>query len=116
MSLGDESYDITVARGALSRVGELFSLDRRVFILTDSGVPAAYAATVAKACREATVFTVPEGEASKSLETFSLVLSKMVEAGLTRTDALVAVGGAANTKFAFDGSTSKPRFTRASSV
>lgn len=93
MNLGDDSYDITVARGALSRVRELFLLDRRVLVLTDSGVPAAYAAAVASACREATVLTVPEGEGTKSLDTLSLVLDRMIAAGLTRTDALVAVGG-----------------------
>lgn len=93
MNLSEKSYDITVERGALSRVRELFSLDRRVLVLTDSGVPATYAARVADASCEATIFTVPEGEGSKSLDTLGLVLSKMTEAGLTRTDALVAVGG-----------------------
>lgn len=93
MNLADESYDITVARGALSYVGSLFDLDRRVLILTDSGVPAAYAAAVAAACREATILTVAEGEGSKSLATLATVLDRMIEAGLTRTDALVAVGG-----------------------
>ncbi len=93
MNLQEHSYDITVARGALARIAELFSLDRRVLVLTDSGVPAAYAARVAAAAREATVVTVPEGEDSKSIETLALVLNKMIEAGLTRTDALVAVGG-----------------------
>ncbi len=93
MNLGEDSYDITVARGALGRASELFSLDRRVLVLTDSGVPAAYAARVADAAREATVLTVPEGEGSKSLDTLGALLSKMTEMGLTRTDALVAVGG-----------------------
>ena len=93
MNLNENSYDITVARGALDHVKDLLSLDRRVFILTDSGVPAAYATRVAAACRTATVFTVPEGEGSKSLDTLGAVLSRMTEAGLTRTDALVAVGG-----------------------
>lgn len=93
INLESGSYAITVARGALSDIGTLFSLDRRVLVLTDSGVPAEYAARAAAACREATVLTVPEGEGSKSLQTLSLVLSKMTEMGLTRTDALVAVGG-----------------------
>ena len=93
INLAENSYDITVARGAISRAAALFSLDRRVLVLTDSGVPSAYAKCVADACREATILTVPEGEGSKSLETLALVLSKMTETGLTRTDALVAVGG-----------------------
>ena len=47
LDLGERGYDITVERGALSRVGEIFSLGRRVLIVTDSGVPAVYAETVA---------------------------------------------------------------------
>ena len=46
VSLGEKSYDIHVERGALARVGELFPLDRRVLIVTDSGVPSAYAEAV----------------------------------------------------------------------
>ena len=34
----DGSYPITVARGALARVGSLFNLSRRVLIVTDEGV------------------------------------------------------------------------------
>ncbi len=44
------SYPIYLERGALSRVGELFSLSRRVLVVTDDGVPAEYAATVAAVC------------------------------------------------------------------
>ena len=86
-------YDITVERGALARAGELFDLFRRVLILTDDGVPASYVQTVAAQCATPTVVTLPQGEASKSLSSFELVLSRMLEAGFTRTDAVVAVGG-----------------------
>ena len=87
------SYDIHIGRGLLARVGELLSLDRRVLILTDSGVPAVYAQAVADACREPVIVTVPVGEGSKSIETFSSLISRLLEEGFTRTDALVAVGG-----------------------
>ena len=62
MHLGRDSYPITVESGALERVGELFSLRRRVLILTDSGVPAAYARTVAAACAEPHIVTLEPGE------------------------------------------------------
>lgn len=93
VELGDARYDITVERGALARVRELFRLDRRVLIVTDEGVPAAYAETVAAACRLPLILTVKQGEASKSLETLERLLTAMLEAGFTRTDAVVAVGG-----------------------
>lgn len=87
------SYDISLARGVLSRCGELLRLDRRVLIVTDDGVPKEYAAQVAAACRYPTVCTLPMGEATKSLSSLELLLSRMLEEGFTRTDAVVAVGG-----------------------
>ncbi len=87
------AYDILIRRGILSRVGEYIPLNRRVLILTDDGVPAAYAETVAAACAHPTVVTVPQGEGSKSIGTFEGICRRMLEAGFTRTDAVVAVGG-----------------------
>ncbi len=91
--LGDRGYDITVGSGALDRVGELFNLDRKVFILTDSGVPKEYSERVRVAAKNATVYTVQSGEGSKSIEVFGKVLEGMLNFGLTRSDAVVAVGG-----------------------
>ncbi len=93
MDLGKNSYDIIIERGALSRVGELLKLDRRVLVVTDDGVPADYAKTVAAACQSPVCVTVPQGEDSKSFATLSHLCSVMLENGFTRTDAVVAVGG-----------------------
>ncbi len=93
MHLGSDSYPITVESGALERVGELFSLRRRVLILTDSGVPAAYAQTVAAACAEPHIVTLEPGEHNKCPETWLSVLKTMLDADFDRGDAVVAVGG-----------------------
>ena len=87
------TYPVHVGRGLLEKVGELFSLDRRVFILTDTGVPARYAEAIRAACRESTVYTVPMGEGSKSLTVMEEALVAMLHFDLTRTDCVVAVGG-----------------------
>ena len=93
LDLGGRGYYITVGRGLLSHAGEYFNLDRRVFIVTDSGVPAEYASAIAECAREAKIVTVPMGEGSKSPEVFSYLLGEMLSFGLTRTDCAVAVGG-----------------------
>ena len=93
LDLGGRGYYITVGRGLLSHAGEYFNLDRRVFIVTDSGVPAEYASAIAECAREAKIVTVPMGEDSKSPEVFSYLLGEMLSFGLTRTDCAVAVGG-----------------------
>ncbi|MBQ8350690.1 MAG: 3-dehydroquinate synthase [Clostridia bacterium] len=86
-------YDIHIESGLLARAGELLPLDRRVLVLTDEGVPAAYAAAVCAQCKSPVLMTLPQGEGSKSLSRFEAVLSRMLEEGFTRTDAVVAVGG-----------------------
>ena len=93
MELGDSSYDIVLERGCLKKAGELLNLDRKVFILTDDGVPAQYAETVAGQCREPHIHTVAHGEGSKSFAVLEELLTKMLELGFTRGDCVCSVGG-----------------------
>ena len=93
VELGASSYDIELCRGALAHVGELINLDRKIMVVTDSGVPAEYAETVRNLAKEGYQVTVPEGEASKSFDTLQVILAAMLDAGFTRKDAVVAVGG-----------------------
>ena len=93
MELGDSSYDIVLERGCLKKAGELLNLDRKVFILTDDGVPAQYAQTVAERCREPHIYTVQQGEGSKSFAVLEAILTKMMELGFTRGDCVCSVGG-----------------------
>ena len=86
-------FHITIRRGALSEAGRYFKLDRKVLIVTDSGVPARYAQAVAACCAEPFTVTVPRGEGSKSFAGLELLLRAMLENGFTRTDCVVAVGG-----------------------
>ena len=91
--LGADSYDIVLERGSLARAGEYLNLRRRAMVVTDDGVPAAYAQTLAVQCQAASIVTRPQGEESKSFENFRLLLRAMLAAGLTRGDVAVAVGG-----------------------
>ena len=80
-------------RGILSRAGELLELNRRVFLVTDEGIPAEYVQKAAAGCAAPTVCTVPRGEGSKSVETWKRILEAMLAAGLTRNDCVLALGG-----------------------
>lgn len=93
IDLDCRGYDINIGRGLLSHAGEIFNLGRKVFIVTDTGVPEEYAKTVASHAENAKIVTVPAGEASKSIATYENLLLEMVSFGLTRTDCAVAVGG-----------------------
>ena len=93
LDLGADSYDIVIERDSLRKAGEYLDLGRKVLVLTDDGVPAEYAKTVARQAKDGFVFTVPQGEDSKSIPQFSGILSEMLRRGFSRKDAVVAVGG-----------------------
>lgn len=93
MNLGENSYDIVIERGILAQAGKHLNLNRRVLVVTDSGVPEIYAKTLASQCKTPVIYTVESGEESKSLETFEKLLHAMLENDFSRKDCVVAVGG-----------------------
>lgn len=84
---------IVIKRGALHHITDYLNLDRKVIVVTDDGVPAAYSDAVLNACREGYKFVFPHGEESKNFDTLQKILKTMLDHGFTRTDAVVAVGG-----------------------
>ena len=93
MNLGPNSYDILVERGLLQKAGQHLNLNRRVLVVTDTGVPEAYAQTIAGQCKESVICTVDMGENSKSLSVFGHLLQTMLDHNFSRKDCVVAVGG-----------------------
>ncbi len=93
VNLAEKGYDIIIEHGILDRAKEHLSLNRKVLIVTDSGVPKEYAEEVAKQCAEPFIVTVPQGEESKSFAMLETLCRKMLKEGFTRTDCALAVGG-----------------------
>lgn len=94
VSLGDRSYNIHIGRGIISSAAEIFSIgDSFAFIVTDEGVPEEYAKAVASGFKNSYIYTVAQGEGSKSLAVYGEILEKMLALGLTRGDVCIAVGG-----------------------
>ena len=93
MDLGPDSYDILIERGILAKAGQHLNLNRRVLIVTDTGVPEVYAKALAEQCRNSVICTVETGEGSKSLTVFGQLLQTMLEHNFSRKDCVVAVGG-----------------------
>lgn len=93
VELGQNSYDILIERGVLEQADRRLNLQRKVLVVTDSGVPQQYAAKVASLCAQAVAITVDEGEQSKSITVWETLLERMLAAHFTRADAVVAVGG-----------------------
>ncbi len=93
MNLGDRSYDIVIRRGVLNTAGELLNLNRNVLIVTDDGVPAVYAETVARQCKNPIIVTVKQGEDSKTFPVLEMLCRTMLKNNFNRKDCVVAVGG-----------------------
>ena len=92
MQLKSRSYDIILKAGCLANLHQFTNVaNRKVFVLTDSGVPAEYAQTVAAQCPDSTVYTIPRGEGSKCLKVYGQVLQAMLAFGMDRKDLLVSV-------------------------
>ena len=93
--LGKSSYDIEISRGAINLVADkIMKKDRKVCVVTDSGVPTEYAKKLLASLGDGAILHVfPEGEANKNFDTLQDVLRAMLEAGFTRSDAVVALGG-----------------------
>ncbi len=93
-------YDIRMEEGLLSHIGEHCAAvlrGRRVLLLTDETVARLYLDTATQALQAAgfavTPYVVPVGEDSKSTDTYLRVVSALAAGGLTRDDAVVALGG-----------------------
>lgn len=91
--LGALPDSIVLRRGAIADVGALCDLGRHVLVVTDDGVPAAYARAVADRCAVPVLHVIPAGEASKSAEQLANLHSALLKNGFTRGDCVVAVGG-----------------------
>ncbi len=87
------SYKVVVERGCLSTANEVFDLDRKCLILTDSGVPSKYVEAIASKCREQVTVTIPQGEDSKSIETYMDAMKVLLDNNFTRHDCVIAIGG-----------------------
>ena len=89
----EKGYDIIVGRGLLENADSYFDLNRKVLIISDSGVPREYTEKVRSRCKEASVIIFKQGEASKNIDTYQKCIEKAVECSLDRKSAIVAVGG-----------------------
>ena len=90
---GEKSYDVVVEKGALSKIGELLNLQRKVLLVTDDGVPQKYVQTVEKECENCVKICLKQGENSKNFDNFKLLLHTMLQNDFTRKDCVLALGG-----------------------
>jgi 5-deoxy-5-amino-3-dehydroquinate synthase len=92
VDLGDRTYSVVVGHGARSEAASLLpSTAKRIAIVTQSGIPADFIPDFPH--HQVTVHEIGVGEEHKSLATIQMLCSAFAQAGLTRHDVVVGVGG-----------------------
>ena len=97
---GDRGYEILLEKGIVKEAGDYIrkvTKATRAIVISDSNVFPIYGETVLASLRangfEASAFTFPAGEKSKTIDTVLSMTKAMSEAELTRADIAVALGG-----------------------
>lgn len=93
ITMKDKEYDVVIKHHALKEIDKYLDLNRKVLILTDSGVPKIYSEMIANKSKEAYIYVVPSGEKSKSFENYEKILDYLIKHSFSRTDVIVACGG-----------------------
>jgi 5-deoxy-5-amino-3-dehydroquinate synthase len=89
VALGDRSYEVLVGHGARHRLTEVLPIGvRRVAVVTQEAI-----GVVVDPGVEHRIWTIEEGEPAKTFETVEDLCRSWSRWGLTRGDAVVAVGG-----------------------
>jgi shikimate kinase/3-dehydroquinate synthase len=100
LALSQARYDVVVGEGLLARAGALLAPvlpQRRAVVLTDETVAPLHLATLLAGLAEtgftAHTVTVQPGERAKSLENYGAVMDQVLDFGIERQTALIALGG-----------------------
>jgi shikimate kinase/3-dehydroquinate synthase len=100
LSLSSGSYDVVVGDGLLARAGALLAPvlpQKRAVVVTDEAVGRLHLPALLQGLSE-TGFAVqqvvvPDGEKSKSLDTYAHVVDALLDFGVERRTAVIALGG-----------------------
>ena len=92
VDLGDRSYSVVVGHGVLSHAQNMIPTSaRRVAIVTQDGISAKYVPSFVNL--DVSTHIIGAGESHKTLSTIERLCREFSQAGLTRGDVIVAVGG-----------------------
>lgn len=100
VDLGKQSYDIIIQRGIRKDLGESvrkLTGAEKIAVITDDTVDCLYGPQLEETLRGAGLevgrIAIPAGEQSKNLSVLAKVYDRLSDFGLTRSDAIVTLGG-----------------------
>lgn len=100
VALGNRSYPILIGRNSLSSFGEVcrtFDVPTRIVVVADFNVARLYLRQLANALQHVgyhvVKIVIPHGEQQKSLRRVNAIITKLLDLGVGKQAALVALGG-----------------------
>ena len=99
ISLKDNSYDIFIENGIISKANEYIKevyKNKKVYIITDSNVEKLYLNQVIEVLKNDFIVdyvVIPAGEESKCLNVYASVIDSLLEKNIRRNELLIALGG-----------------------
>ncbi|MCR4945264.1 MAG: 3-dehydroquinate synthase [Clostridium sp.] len=100
VDLGENSYNISIEKGILSRLGEEIKKiynGEKIFIITDENVNKYYGEKVEKSLKDAGYLTkklvLKAGEETKSFNTLPKIYNELLDFKLTRKELIITLGG-----------------------
>ncbi len=88
-----KEYDVLIKRGLLKSIDSYLSNQDEYIIITDSNIPKDYIKYIQDKLKVIDVLIIPPGEKSKSMETASLLLNKLVDISAQRSIKIITLGG-----------------------
>ena len=93
IQLAERTSRIYIERDCRLHLEKYISLDCKVMVITDEGVPKQYHEEVLKQCKNGYLFVAKQGEETKSLEVYEQILQKLLALDFSRKDLIIAFGG-----------------------
>lgn len=98
----DKEYQVIIERGILNKASSVLGFDKKtckILIVTDDGIPVQYIDTLknniinTNSNNTVFIYTIKQGEESKSFANYSSILDYLIDNEFTRTDTVIALGG-----------------------
>lgn len=93
VNLKENSYKIIIGYNILKEISSYYSLDRKVLVISDDGVPSFYYEEILSTIKNGYKFIIKQGEASKNIDNYCLINKFLLENEFDRNDLIIAVGG-----------------------
>lgn len=93
VALENNSYDVLIEKGLLSKISDYLDPDKEYLIITDTNIPREYVMAVKSQLNVILVYALPPGESLKCAAKTNEVIEDMIAHSIPRSITLIALGG-----------------------